>query len=495
MYCFRCGQELPAKSVNCPACDTPQKRRQRHRQRLLLGLFIFLAGAFTGSVFDSLVFRGRSWDHSLLDLLTGGGTTPTATAPAEPWSDKAWERVSPQGPGAQPKLPAGKKGIVPPSAIVFKPGQPGAPSMAQLPPSDRTAMDGLPVASAAAAVIPELNASLTTDTASTTGFDEAAEVAAGDTPATGPVPAPIVASEPANVPLAESASLPDAELEPSALEKLETGEGNNYHGTLWRDGDSLLFASNRSAGSGSAKYQAFFRSLKSKTGAVRLFSWPGNVWTPEFSSDGKQLVFSSDSVKDEQVFVFDRISQQHRNLTDGGHKNMMPAISPDGKFVVFTSNRKGTNDIWMVGIDGDGLVQLTSGPEDDREPRWWPDGKSIVFTRIVQKMKVSHIMRLSIDPVGKPEPLVGEASRNWMADPSPDGRWLAYVRSESDDGSRNVIRVRRLDSGKEFAVTAFGSADAFRPIWTHDGAGLVAHADRDGRKGLYLIRLRKTPKP
>ncbi|HOY67164.1 MAG TPA: hypothetical protein PLP29_09755 [Candidatus Ozemobacteraceae bacterium] len=495
MYCFRCGQELPAKSVNCPACDTPQKRRQRHRQRLLLGLFIFLAGAFTGSVFDSLVFRGRSWDHSLLDLLTGGGAPKTATAPAEPWSDPSWERVSPPAPGVQPNLPAGKKGIVPPGAIVFKPGQPGAPSMAQLPPTDRTVADGLPVPTATETAMTALSASMAPDIASPAGFDEAAEVAGDEVPAIGSETAPVAASEPVMAPPATPEPLPDTDLAPGALEKLETGEGNNYHGSLWLDGDSLLFASNRAAGSANPKYQAYFRSLKGKTGSVRLFSWPGNVWTPEFSKDGKQLVFSSDSAKDEQVFVFDRITQQHRALTDGGHKNMMPALSPDGKFVVFTSNRKGSNDIWLVGIDGDGLVQLTSGPEDDREPRWWPDGKSIVFTRIVQKMKVSHIMRLGIDPVGKPEPLVGEASRNWLADPSPDGRWLAYVRSESDDGSRNVIRVRRLDSGTEFAVTTFGSADAFRPIWTHDGSGLIAHADREGRKGLYLIRLEKKPKP
>ncbi|HNW36980.1 MAG TPA: hypothetical protein PKM25_18720, partial [Candidatus Ozemobacteraceae bacterium] len=104
MYCYRCGQELQPKSVNCPACDAPQKRRQRHRQRLLLGLFIFLAGAFTGSIFDSIVFKGRSWDHSLLDLLTGGGGNQ-ASGTVEPWANQGWEAVSPLPKGKQPKIP------------------------------------------------------------------------------------------------------------------------------------------------------------------------------------------------------------------------------------------------------------------------------------------------------------------------------------------------------------------------------------------------------
>ncbi len=482
MYCFRCGHELQPRSAVCPTCDTPQKRRQRHRQRLLLGLFIFLAGAFTGSIFDSIVFRGRSWDHSLIDLLTGGGRQ--ASEPAQIPAGPKWETVS--SPAVElPALPSGSgKGTVPPAAVAFKPGQPDAPSMAQLPALDRPAGE----AAASASGVPNVATG-----PAAAGFDEVAEVSAAEpSAATATAETASATGTAVEVPPAD---LPDADLAPGGLEKLETGAGNNYHGSLAADGDSLIFSSNRPTGGADSKYQCYFRSLKAKGGAVRLFPWPGNVWTPESTRDGNRLVFSSDSEKSEQVFVFDRVTQQHRNLTGTGGKNMMPALSPDGEWVVFTSNRGGSNDIWMVGIDGKGLTQLTSGPEDDREPRWWPDGKAIVFTRIVQKMKVSHIMKLSVNPLGKPESLVGDQARSWLADPSPDGRWIAYVRSKSTDGSDNEIRVRRIDSGKEFTVTAFGGADAFRPVWTNDGGGFVAHADREGRKSLYLVTLKKTPRP
>lgn len=481
MYCFRCGHELQPRSAVCPTCDTPQKRRQRHRQRLLLGLFIFLAGAFTGSIFDSIVFRGRSWDHSLIDLLTGGGRP--ASEPAQISPGPQWETVSP--PSSEPQIqPAGSgKGAVPPSGVAFKPGEPGAPSMAQLPPLERTPGDATAASSPAQAAASGPVAA---------GFDEVAAVSGPDAVV---ATAAEAASATGSAVAAKPAELPDADLAPSGLEKLETGAGNNYHGRLAADGDSLIFSSNRPTGGADSKYQCYFRSLKAKGGAVRLFPWPGNVWTPESTRDGNRLVFSSDSEKAEQVFVFDRVTQQHRNLTGTGGKNMMPALSPDGERVVFTSNRAGSNDIWMIGIDGKGLTQLTSGPEDDREPRWWPDGKAIVFTRIVQKMKVSHIMKLALEPLGKPEALVGDQARSWLPDPSPDGRWLAYVRSKSTDGSDNEIRVRRIDSGKEFPITAFGGADAFRPVWTSDGCGIVAHADREGRKSLYLVTLKKTPRP
>ena len=67
MYCFRCGRKLPGREINCPDCDTPQKRRSRRHKRMLLGLFIFLSGAFVGSLFDTYIFKGEVWKHSFLN--------------------------------------------------------------------------------------------------------------------------------------------------------------------------------------------------------------------------------------------------------------------------------------------------------------------------------------------------------------------------------------------------------------------------------------------
>ena len=66
MYCFRCGRKLPGREINCPDCDTPQKKRRRRHRRMVLGLFIFLAGAFTGRLFDTYLFKGEAWKHSFL---------------------------------------------------------------------------------------------------------------------------------------------------------------------------------------------------------------------------------------------------------------------------------------------------------------------------------------------------------------------------------------------------------------------------------------------
>ncbi|NLI75312.1 MAG: TolB family protein [Candidatus Riflebacteria bacterium] len=273
---------------------------------------------------------------------------------------------------------------------------------------------------------------------------------------------------------------------------LEVTSEVDYHGSLSHDGKVLVFSSNRPVSGKAGPFQCYVKDPVATAAAVRAFPWEGNIWTPEFTPDGRALVFSSDSQKPEHIFLYDRVTQQPRALTTGSSKNMMPALSPDGKFVAFVSDRRGSNDIWIIGLDGKNLIQITTGKEDDREPRWWPDGRSLVFTRILEKYRNSVIMRVPLDPQGPPQPLV-EGGRNWLADPSPDGRYLAYVRSKDADGSGNVILVRRLDSGAEFAVSPTGAGECYRPIWTRDLAGLIFHGERNGKKNLYQARFSKAP--
>jgi TolB protein len=59
---------------------------------------------------------------------------------------------------------------------------------------------------------------------------------------------------------------------------------------------------------------------------------------------------------------------------------MAPQFSPDGKRIVFASQRSGAWEIWVCNSDGSGPVQLTffQGP-NVTTPRWSPDGGQIAF--------------------------------------------------------------------------------------------------------------------
>ncbi len=467
MYCFKCGKKLPARVVNCPDCDTPQKRRQRYRSRMILGLFIFLAGAVAGSLFDSVFFKGNAWQHSFLGAFvdrqgdeTNSSASSTVDVPANVPVSIVKGLQTDSGISASP---ASFQADIQPVAAASAAVPVGGPAVASV----QLASEALQTASAAVSEMPvSMTASDAVETASATGAPETAMAPAGEIPKT----------------------FPAGRLVFKKAEVLEKGAGSNYHGYMARDGSELVFASNRQEVDGKPAYQCFSKKNSVDATAEKVFSWPGNVWTPETTPDNHMIVFSSDSSKPEHIFLYDRRTRISMPLTTGTSKNMMPAVSPDGRWVAFVSNRKGSNHIWVIGIEGANLMQITSSKADDREPRWTADGKAIVFTRIIEPLKKSQILKVQLEPLGDPEPLVDTPHRNWLADISPDGTMVAFTRSESTDGSDNVLVLREVNTGKEEIIRPLNRAECFRPVWNADCSGFVFHSTSQQGKSLYLAR-------
>lgn len=457
MFCFKCGKRLPASVVNCPDCDTPQKRRQRYRRRMILGLFIFLAGAIAGSLFDTVFFKGKAWNHSFLGLFAAKAPeTQTDNVPSLPIVTIRTSAAS-----------------VP--VLIAEIASPTLYAPNSLPPMEEAAAD--PGLASQPVLVNEI--------ASESFVEVAPTIASPALPSLGAVDVGgNLQSEEASV----KKSFPEGRLGFSSCEPLENGDSSNYHGFMARDGSELLFASNRLKVNGKSLYQCFAKKPEKAAPAARVFEWAGNVWTPEATPDSAKIVFSSDSAQPEHIFVFDRVTKNANALTSGNSKNMMPAVSPDGKLVAFVSNRKGSNHIWLIGIDGSNLLQITTGSEDDREPRWSSDGRTLLFTRIHQPLKKSFIMKIQLDPMGEAQPIVDTNKRNWLADLSPDNSMLAFIRSESDDGSKNTLIVKEMATGNEKVLKPLGNAEYFRPVWNADCSAFVFHATIDGSRSLYQAR-------
>ena len=127
----------------------------------------------------------------------------------------------------------------------------------------------------------------------------------------------------------------------------------------------------------------------------------------------------------------DKLGRDSRMLvTASGGFNWAPEFSPDGKRIVFLSDRLGTMEVWICKGDGSDLVQLTNlgGATSAGPPRWSPDGQRIAFDSSLGEHNAIFVMKAE---GGLARPLTRDASDNVNASWSRDGKWIYFTSNRS----------------------------------------------------------------
>ncbi|MGD6757139.1 amidohydrolase family protein [Streptomyces sp. BH105] len=170
-------------------------------------------------------------------------------------------------------------------------------------------------------------------------------------------------------------------------------------------------------------------------------------------------------------------------LIGGALEAVEPDFSPDGRHVVFSAYTGGTFQLWVVGADGQGLRQLTDGTDDHREPRWSPDGTRIACAVETGSRYAVHV--LSADGGERrvwTEGGAQEAQPAW----APDGEAVVFtsgtgsapqsIERVGSDGARKVLA--KVDSG--FVAGPSLSPDGKRLAYAHlTSAGTSVVVDGD----------------
>ncbi|MDP2956412.1 MAG: hypothetical protein Q8N53_08315 [Longimicrobiales bacterium] len=173
------------------------------------------------------------------------------------------------------------------------------------------------------------------------------------------------------------------------------------------------------------------------TGPESLASDPADDFDPAYSPDGRSVVFvSTRTGGTAKLHVMDADGANARLLADLGGPVRRPMWSPDGRRLAVQVTEGGQETIYLVSADGSGWGRLGTG----LLPAWFPDGQRVVYA------EHDSIFWRPADG-GLRQFLVagGSAPR-----PSPDGRWLAFVRAEGDDAS---LYLKHLGSGNETRIT------------------------------------------
>ncbi|MDQ8758352.1 amidohydrolase family protein [Sphingosinicella sp. LHD-64] len=194
---------------------------------------------------------------------------------------------------------------------------------------------------------------------------------------------------------------------------------------------------------------------------------------PRFSPDGRQIAFTSDRGGGDNIWVMATDGTGARAITSETFRLLNnPTWSPDGRYIAarkhFTTQRSlGTGEIWLYHASGTGEgVALIERPNPQfqkelGEPAFSHDGRYIYFSRNTTpgnifeyaqdaNQEVFAIERYELAS-GERTQVAGGPGGAVRPEPSPDGRWLAFVHRT---GGLSRLFVRDLRTGEQRQVYA-----------------------------------------
>ena len=225
------------------------------------------------------------------------------------------------------------------------------------------------------------------------------------------------------------------------------------------------------------------------------------VTAAQLAPDGNRLVVTARG----EVFDLPVKKGVTRNLTHtpGAHERE-GKWSPDGKWIAYISDITGETELWLRPADGGDPIQLTRDNDTYiRDFEWSPKGESIVYTD--RENRIVLVSVASKSKVTLVQDSIGEFPTPSF---SPDGRWLAYSQTTSNELS--VIYLYDIAARKAHQVTE-NWYDSNSPKFSSDGKYLIFASGRDfnpiyssvewnfayrNMEGIYLMMLAQdTPSP
>jgi Tol biopolymer transport system component/predicted Ser/Thr protein kinase len=239
------------------------------------------------------------------------------------------------------------------------------------------------------------------------------------------------------------------------------------------DGRGLVHSSNRAGAT-----NLWLMPLDGKS-PVQLTTGPGPDESPGVARNGAIAFINSRSREALFLHGLDTAKKKQELTT---HSNFLwgPAFSPDSRDVAFSrAEADGSWHIWIVGVGGGNPRRLTSGALPEIYPRFTPDGASVIYqTWSPQPDRIWRVPRTG----GPAVPLTPSLTEDdQYGDVSPDGRWLAFARSERETSR---IYVAPLNGGNANLLTR---SPATLPRWSPDGNWIAFSPDRSFAGGIFII--------
>lgn len=237
--------------------------------------------------------------------------------------------------------------------------------------------------------------------------------------------------------------------------------------------------------------------------AEELLAGPGYDYQPDWSPDGRWIVFARYDHSAVELWSLDLQTGQAKKMTSGGAVNLEPCFSPDGKRLAFVSTSyKGHFHIFVGKFANGSLTdveQLTrehvsdlpryyySKVDHEISPVWSRDGSEILFISNRGHIHgTGGFWRIKAEPGDKQEAReIHYEETNWKARPdfSPDGKRMVYASYLGR--AWHQLWVMPSGGGDAFPIS-YGDYDNTNPRWSPDGTKIAFISNRGGNTSLWV---------
>lgn len=196
---------------------------------------------------------------------------------------------------------------------------------------------------------------------------------------------------------------------------------------------------------------------------------PGNLTFPAVSPNGMIMGFISNKTGNGDVYTRDTTSGALSQLSSTNETEAFPQFSKDGKSLLFTRKQNGSEDVFLVNVDTEATTTIATGAGDQTRPNF--AGSKVVYFDGARGEGIWDLA--TADASGGGQTILARDVRlPTRARPavSPDGAWVAY--SFADPTKDSKVILSKVDGSKTVEISTAHKACG-DPALTNVGGRMV----------------------